>query len=118
MTYSNFDKKACRQLRDDLQKVLDAADIDGLTFELGNMRFNKTSCKIQLLASTDADAEVKSDEIAQIVMRYGLKSSDTGEWVIVAFRPNSPKYPIVAEKNGKGFKLSIAHARGIFGTTD
>ena len=111
-----FNRPICRQLRGDLEKVLANAGIEGVTFDVGNMSFSNTECKIKIVAKTEGFAEKNAADMTNVARIYGLADTTRAGWTLVDYTPRRRKYPFLATNpEGKTYKLSLDQAHFRFG---
>lgn len=116
MTITTFDKTACRIIRQKLEAVLAEAGIDGVTFEVGSMRYGKTDCIIKLTAKTEGAADERLGVVSRMAKLYGIANTELGGWKIIDFHAKKRLYPfIVLNPQGAQYKMSPDQARGQFG---
>ena len=117
MKINSFDKFNCKVLRGHMQAALDNAGLEGVTFDVGNMRFSATECTIKVVAKTAGNAVKAAIEVEWQAKRHGLASTERDGWTLVDFHPKKRKYPFIAtNENGSRYKLSISQAKMRFGT--
>jgi len=114
-TITKFTPSKLKILRIELEGALATVlEKHGLSAKLGNMKYGDTHfhCKLEVNCGSSDDAE--RDEFTRQAFAYGLTGDDYGKsftqggesFRIVAFKPRSPKYPILAEKmDGKRYKF-------------
>lgn len=111
---TSFDKTNLKQLRESIQKSLDAvAEQYGLqSIRLGNIRFdsNSFSSKIDAHTKNSKPALVKVDmPIGSGKVELGAKKQIKNHmFTIVDLKLNRPKYQIIAQnQNGTRYKLTV-----------
>ena len=113
-----FDKTACRELRKAMKEALDKCGVEGVTFDIGSMRFNDSEVTIKVVAKTEGNAQVRLDRVANMARIHGVGSMVKDGWSLVDYHSKKPKYPFIATgANGKEYKLTIAQAHARFGRT-
>ena len=117
-TITSFDKTVLKELRRSMQEALDRMDIDGLSIEVGNMRFDSNTVTIKVTAKTaGADVE-RTDLLVEAMLRHGVKDSQAGGHQLVDYHPKKRKYPfIMSGPQGGRYRISPEQARRRFGST-
>ena len=123
MTISAFDKTACRNLRNDLQKVLDKyAAEQGITFHVGNMSFTSEAVSIKVEAKVIGGKglrEQKFDSSLKFQAVYdGLSLEVLKGKQLVGYNSRAYKMPyiFVDVATDKRFKISRSQAKLYFST--
>jgi len=115
MTYTKFDKKTCRQFREELQALLDKHGMTGLEFEVGNMRYFATEVEVKLkakVAGVDSQAE-------KLVKSYASMEGmviEKNHLRLVEYKTRNHKYPWIYldTRDGKRYKCSRSQAKMLF----
>ena len=116
MKIETFDRSSCRVLRDKLQAVLAEAGIEGVEFEVGNMRFTANEVSIKLTAKTAGAEGERLDVVAQMAKLHGIASTERDGWRLVDYHPKKRKYPFIAENpRGTRYKMDVQQAQNRFG---
>ncbi len=119
MKIEKFDRTSLKALRTKLEAVLADAGIEGVTFKIGNMRFDETKVDIKLTAETEGQAEVKTELVEEMAKLHGLASTSKDGYTLVDFHHTKPKYPFIATKpNGGRIKMTPDQARLRFGAVE
>lgn len=105
--------------RSDFEKLNHAMELKyGVVINLGNISFNSKSFTGKITVSNNEDGVDDSQQVEfnALCGRYGFKESDymrnittpgsTSIFKLIGFKPGNRKYPIIAELNGKKYKLS------------
>ena len=108
-----FSKANLQIVRARMNAVLAEVGIEGVTFEIGNMRFSPTEVTIKVTAKTSG----AQDNLVTDAKNFGIASIEKDGWKIVDFQMSRRKYPWIAEHAGKRFKMSSNQARKQFGAT-
>ncbi len=116
MKIENFDRATLKTLRDAMQSALDAAGIEGVTFEVGNMRFSPSEATIKIVAKTEGATDANLDLVARMAKLHGVASTERNGWALVEYHPKKRKYPFIATNpEGKRWKFSPEQAQNRFG---
>ena len=117
MNYDTFTPKNLKTVRSELQAALDLINLEGLTFELGTLRYSKTECTVKLTINNAGHADKEHDELVGIIEEYGFSrtTGPAGE-KLTGFNRRAPRFPfIVTRPDGRTFKYTEAKARLVFG---
>lgn len=114
--YTNFNKKNLKELRAKIEKSLREAGIEGVEFNLGNIRFSEHDCKIELMAKIvgkKTQSEAAIENIAQIM---GLKVRNAKGDELVEYKSRNWKYPFVyvSGSDGHRYKCDEKTAERLF----
>jgi len=113
MEITSIDRNTCKFLREQLDEALSAMALPlGLTAKAGSARYdgNTVDFKVTLaLAGHDANRT----EFDRCCIAFGLTPEDYGKefqfrrktWKLVGIKIRASKYPIIAEREGKRWKL-------------
>lgn len=125
MKIKHFDRPTIKHLRPVIEKALNEALTSyGISVTLGNAKFSPASMSIKVeMATVAEDGTVKNPQYEALVSLghfYGLPESFdintlVGGYKLVGLNTKSHKYPFIAEKNGKRYKMAVAHIRTMMG---
>lgn len=116
MNIEKFDRSTCRVLRRALEDALKNVGIEGVTFDVGGMRFSDTECTVKVVAKTAGNGAHVADLLSMEAKFHGIASTQRNGWTLVDFHPKKHKYPFIAtNENGSRYKLSISQAKMRFG---
>ncbi len=113
---SNFTKQNLQALRNQLNEVLANAGIEGIEFEVGNMRFTDTHADIKLKATISGAPTKEQTALRDSAHVWGLdtnKSGPRGE-KLVGYKSRNRKYPFIFERNGSQYKCGLDQAKRYF----
>jgi hypothetical protein len=125
MTMNQFDKPTCRLLAEEIDRALQpVAERHGIVIQHGRGSFSPTNYTLKIECSVRLNGETVTPEaeaFKRYAEHYGLKPEDLGKIIshagsqfrIVGLKPNSRRFPILAERlpDGKRFVLP-AYAMG------
>lgn len=115
----SFTKATCQKLRADLNRVLaEYGATEGITFELGNIRFMAEELKITSVTARIAGARKKEERALDFKFSvYGLKEVNQFGDRLVEYNSRRYQYPFVYIKkaDGRRYKTSLEGARCLFG---
>lgn len=119
MTITTFDRATCRQLGQDLERVLQQFAAErGVKVERAGGTFDGASftAKLKFSVTGAAASDAARDEFDAVCGAFGLTPAHRGAMFtwgnrrlrLVGFKAGSPKFPLLAEEpaTGKRFKLT------------
>lgn len=124
MQIKQIDRATIRNIQSRLQQHL--ADLGkelGVTFNVGNARYNETAATIKVEVATFGKKGEVRDRAAADFEKYaglfGLKPSWLGKtfdrfgvrYKIVGLRTKAHKFPVIVESNGKRYKMDDESVR-------
>lgn len=126
-----MNKQKVKELREKIRAHLNELDL-GVNIELGNASFDETSCRIRLEISEIRGDGMTMDGDAQAYLSlahyYDMnpewlgKTFNTpwadGEYTLLGMRTRNRKYPIIATRNGKRYKLPTESVKLAFNKKD
>jgi hypothetical protein len=111
----SFNKVTCQKLRADLNRVLAAYGVaEGITFEVGNMRFSPSEVRITSLTARINGAPKREEKLMEsMFVVHGLTEFNGRGDRLVEYNPRRYQYPFVfiSASNGKRYKCSLAQAK-------
>ncbi len=114
---NTFTPNSLKTLRREIEAALALIDIDGVSFDLGTLRYSPTKCTVTLTVTNSGQADKEADDLAQVVHTYGLKGTkgNRGE-TLIGYNPRAPRFPFLVKKtDGRTYKFTENGARQIFG---
>ncbi len=117
MTFNTFNRQNLETLRKEINAALALIELDGLTFDLGTLRYSATEVKVTLTITNAGRADKEADDLRMIVSAYGLKGTDgdRGE-KLVGYNARAPRFPFMVRKaDGKTYKYTEKGAKLTFG---
>lgn len=116
MKIEKFDRATLNILRTAMQSALEATGIDGVTFEVGNMRFTEAEATIKIVAKTEGAADANLGQVARMAKLHGIATIEANGWKLIEYHAKKRKYPFIAlSPQFKRFKLSPDQAQNRFG---
>jgi hypothetical protein len=113
----SFNKVTCQKLRAELDAVLAKyGAANGITFEIGNMRFSPNEVRITSLTARINGAPKREEKLMEAMFGiHGLKEVNSRGDRLVEYNPRRFSYPyvFVAANNGKRYKCSLAQAKNL-----
>lgn len=117
MKIEQFNTLTLRQLRTVMQRALNLADVEGVSFEVGNIKFSANECTIKITATTDGQVAVDEGQLKRMMQTCGIAKVEADGWKLIKFDDKKRKYPFIAlNPRGNQYKLTSDQARGRFGT--
>lgn len=116
-----FDRKKVREINAEIEAAIaKVATKHGLDFKMGNSRFSKTEITTKYTVSIVGEAGVGLTKEARnwdiYAPMYGIKDFHVGDkfspfrshkvFTIIGWNARSPKYSVLAESDGKTYKLT------------
>ena len=101
---AEFNRATLRQLRIDLQKVLDNFD-PSVEFQIGNMSFTSTTVSMKIEAKIAGAVTPKDSMLDMMIASNKLVKSKNGA-ELVEYNARRHKYPYTYTKAGKRWKAS------------
>ena len=113
MTISKFDKATCSLIREKLNEALKGIEgLEGLTFEVGNMRYFDTEVTIGLKAKSEDYSQENDAHVIRMAKLHGIDNISANGWKIVDYHSKKRMYPfIMTNGSGTQYKMSPADAR-------
>jgi len=109
-----FDKKNLKVLREVMNAALAEAGFEGLSFEVGNAKYEQAEANFQVKVKIEGLETVSDKMLEAEVRRLGLVMEKEGR-KLIDYKPRNHKYPFIMEDGGKRYKLSGIQARAYFG---
>lgn len=110
-----FTPTKLKVLRAAMQKALEEAGIEDITFEIGNCRYDDGEATFKVAAKLDGVKSRKDVALEKQMKIYGLKEEGRDGAKLVSYNSRSYKYPFVYEKGGKRWKCGSDQAKYLFG---
>lgn len=120
-----FDPQACRSLRDDMEKALDAvAKKHGITIAIGKMSYTENNISVKIELATVGESGLANNREAEDFKRYAsmyeLAPTDFGRefsvrgdrYQIVGLNTRKQKFPIKCKRASDG-KVYGLHAEDV-----
>ncbi len=114
---TKIDKKACRQIRDEMQAVLDKYGVSAnMEFKVGNMSYAADNTVNIKVAGKIAGAVTADDRMLKSMMSaHGLKFTSAKGEKLIGYNTRRPKYPFsYVTVRGANYKCSIDQAKRLF----
>jgi hypothetical protein len=112
--FTKFDRANLKNLRADLQAVLDAyAAKNGLEFELGGIRFSDAEATIKVTTKIKGALTRTDAALALEVQRLGLVMEKNGKR-LVRYDAKKYKFPFIYDVGGKLYKTTELGAKALF----
>lgn len=115
-----MDRALIRELRAKVEAAAQEAVGDGFIVEFGNGRFDERQVTLKMTIRHEDAPDNLEQDFKSHCRRYGLSPDDFGQtfesfgtsYTVVGIKPNSRKYPIIAERgDGKRFKFDATQVR-------
>ncbi len=115
--FSTFNRHNLDTLRKEITATLDLLELDGVSFDLGTLRFSPTEVKVTLTITNAGRADKEASDLRAVVNAYGLKGTEgTGGELLVGYNARAPRFPFLVHKtDGKTYKYTEKLARQTFG---
>ncbi len=116
-----IDKPVCRLLRTSIEDHLKhITECTGLAIDVGSASYSDTGVKFKVTLSVEGYDPGRT-EFERVAVAFGLTAADYGkrlqhgdrEYLLVGLKVKSPKYPIIAERDGKRYKLPERFIKGL-----
>lgn len=118
-----MDRDKARKVSEAMQEALGLIEKDfGVKFKVGNGTYNESGVTFKVeAAELSKDGLVLGKETVhyrQFQKRYGLPDLWTvvsfggKQYKIVGLKPRADKFPVLAQRDGRTFKLSVEQAGG------
>ena len=103
-----LDRNGVKILRATLDKALNELGLDGVTFEIGRITYERDGSKatMKITASTKAAADKADARLEEMLRLYRIKKVSPHGHTIVDYHPRKTKYPFIVEKDGVTYKMS------------
>ena len=103
---NGIDRNTCDQLRTALKELLDPIESTGLSYEVGNIKYDNVNMKVSIEffikeGKEEQDKEIANQwlEIYDAKFRVGDEISYDGEtYTIIGYKPKARKKPVVFTK--------------------
>ncbi len=114
---NTFTPGSLKILRREIEAALALIDIDGVSFDLGTLRYTATKCTVTLTVTNGGRADKEAADLASVVAAYGLKGTEgTGGETLIGYNARAPRFPFLVNKpDGKTYKYTENKARQTFG---
>ena len=117
-----FNKSNLNQVRTDINSALKEVENKyGIKLDIGNISYNGSlfTTKLKAFATGGDDTNVGKIEWDRNCYKFGSKKGDFGRTIkfmgetftVSGIKPRSSKYPVLADKGGKTYKLPVGALR-------
>lgn len=109
----SFNKVTCQKLRAELNAILASYGAhEGITFEIGNMRFSPTEVRITSMSARIVGAPKREEKALEHQFAiHGLREVNNRGDRLVEYNRRRYAYPFIFVRNGKRYKCSLAQAK-------